>query len=68
MKTCQSCCRRPENICASEATAELIAFENNCKLQNTRQYSGIKRLQIECWLLFEDQTSSIWAKVDGTLH
>lgn len=42
---------------------ELRMFEHNCRLLNSKQYTGFRRLQVETWLLFEDQTSSIWAQV-----
>jgi hypothetical protein len=38
--------------------AELRSFEKNCQLLNTKQYKGLRRVQVELWLLFEDQTSS----------
>lgn len=36
-------------------------FELSCRLLDTKQFSGFERLQVEMWLLFEDQTSSVWA-------
>ena len=42
--------------------AELLSFEKNCQILNVQQYTGWRRLQVEIWLLFEDQTSSVLAK------
>jgi len=42
---------------------ELRMFEHNCRLLNSKQYTGFRRLQVETWLLFEDQTSSIYAQL-----
>jgi hypothetical protein len=42
---------------------ELRNFEANCRLLNSKQYTGFRRLQVETWLLFEDQTSSWYAQV-----
>ena len=38
-------------------------FESNCHLLNTKQYKGLRRVKVEIWLLFEDQTSSVYAKI-----
>ena len=40
-----------------------MMFEDNCLLLNTKQYTGIKRVRVELWLLFEDQGSSVFAKI-----
>ena len=40
---------------------ELRMFEHNCRLLNTKHFSGLQRLQVETWLLFEDQKSSVYA-------
>ena len=42
---------------------ELRMFESNCHLLNTKQYKGLRRVKVEIWLLFEDQTSSVYAKI-----
>ena len=36
-------------------------FEHNCRLLNTKHFSGVQRIQVEVWLLFEDQKSSVYA-------
>ena len=46
-----------------EAEREVVDFEANCNLVDTRQFRGLKRIQVEVWLLFEDQSSSVYAKV-----
>uniref|UniRef100_A0A7S2IQL4 Ion transport domain-containing protein n=1 Tax=Haptolina brevifila TaxID=156173 RepID=A0A7S2IQL4_9EUKA len=43
--------------------SELKHFEEQCQFLDTQQYHGIQRLQVECWLLFEDSSSSFSAQV-----
>ena len=47
----------------AEVEHELNIFERTVRLVDTRRYRGIKRCQVEIWLLFEDQSSSVYAKV-----
>ena len=47
----------------SNELSELANFEANCQMLNSRQHTGFKRVQVELWLIFEDQTSSTTAKV-----
>ena len=42
---------------------ELLTFEDLCYWLNTKKFTGMTRVQVELWLLFEDQTSSIYAKI-----
>jgi len=43
--------------------AELVRFEQHCKLLETHRYKGVEWLQVQLWLIFEDASSSLTAKV-----